>query len=111
MHSRNLIFPVLLLLAGCTILDPNPEATITRPQDSTSGPLTGEQLYRLHCAGCHGIDGISVASTVTQLKDYPDTASYTEFDESLTTGPSGMPAYPQLDSTQRTSIWEYIMTF
>ena len=107
---RILAVAMLLVPAGgCSILDPDPEATIGRPDSNIVE--TGETLYIEHCAGCHSLDGRPFDSTVTDLRGYTDTSSYEKYDSSLTIGPGVMPEYPQLDSVQRRKIFEHIKTF
>jgi mono/diheme cytochrome c family protein len=109
MSIRFLAITTLLALAGgCTILDPDPDATIGRPDEV---PESGETLYIEHCAGCHGLDGRPFDSTVNDLRGYTDTASYGQYDSALTNGPGVMPEYPQLDSMQRRMIFDHIKTF
>ncbi len=101
-----------MLVGACDILDPSPEATVTRPAptDSTEVP-TGEALYVRECAFCHGLDGEPVGATITPLSQYSGT--FQDFDEVLLEGPGGMPRFPytQLDTTERHEIYDYIQKF
>jgi mono/diheme cytochrome c family protein len=107
---RYLALSILLAFAGCTVLDPNPGASINRhSDDTTSGEMTGQQLYLRDCANCHGLEGTSVDTlTVKSIKGYD--RSYEEFDSVMTSGPGAMPRYPQIDSLHRRMLYQYIKT-
>lgn len=105
---RRLALTTLALAAGgCTILDPDPEATINQPP---AVEMTGETLYLNHCAGCHGIGGTpSDTSTIKTLRGY--AKSYDSFDSTLDMAPGIMPLFPQLDSAERMKIYDHIRKF
>jgi mono/diheme cytochrome c family protein len=101
---------LLLLLPGCTALDPNPEATVTNPPQATDTiPQSGEGLYRFYCAGCHGLHGIPTAAGISGIKGY--SQPFHAFDSVLTIGPGLMPRFPELDSAQRQRIYDYVRSF
>lgn len=54
----------------------------------------GQQLYAIHCAGCHGMNGISV---IPQAKDFSRVQLLAQPDQSLIdlirSGRDMMPAY------------------
>jgi mono/diheme cytochrome c family protein len=97
---------LLAFVPGCTILDPNPEATIG---GTDTGPVTGEQLFLNYCAGCHGIDGVPSDTSVKTLRGWP--GDYATFDSTLTVGPNAMPTFPELDSVARGKIFDHIKKF
>jgi len=104
---------LVLSLSGCTVLDPNPEPIISGSTDQ--GPLeqTGKALYERNCISCHGADGISVVSTVTNLKGWAETpeGTFEKLDTAMSTGPGNMPIFDTLDTEARMKIYEYIKTF
>jgi mono/diheme cytochrome c family protein len=97
-------FIALVLLGGCTILDPNPDAMISQP-----GAVTGRELFLRNCAGCHGIDGVPTDTSVKTLRGWP--GDYAKFDSTLTIGPNAMPQFPELDSIARRKIFDHIKKF
>lgn len=96
-----------LLVAACTILDPNPEATIGREGDAP--PESGESLYLRNCAGCHGMSGVPTDTSVRTLRGWP--GDFARFDSTLTIGPGAMPEFPELDSSARRTIFDHIRKF
>jgi mono/diheme cytochrome c family protein len=105
------LFFIALLIAGCAIIDPDPEAVVVRPTApdtscSYSNTLTGARLFACHCSGCHGDDGRPV------LEGVPDmtlrTVSYGHFDTVLTEGPGISPRFPQLDSIARKKLYAFV---
>lgn len=98
-------------LGACDLLDPSPRADVNDPPptgdecDDVAGLLVGSSIYRCECAGCHGLDGVSLADEVTDIRGF---ANKTDFDASLNLGPGTMPAFPHLDSTQRLILFEYV---
>lgn len=107
------IFAALLTvtLSACNLLDPSPNATVFDPPatgdecEDVPGLLVGSAIYRCECAGCHGLDGISLADQVTDIRGF---ANSSDFEASLNNGPGSMPAFPALDSTQRLILFEYV---
>lgn len=99
----------LALVAGCAVLDPSPEATITK-DSSTVPALTGEQLYISNCAGCHGLTGApSDTAIVKDIRDWP--GDYAKFDTVMSdNGPGAMPNFPELDQAARRKIFDHIKT-
>ncbi len=102
---------MMAVFSGCELLDPNPEATVTRAPADTSiaVPHSGKELFQYWCAGCHGIRGHAVGNDITSLQGY--TGTFDVFDAALTQGPGIMPRFPQLDSSMRHLIFDYIKTF
>ena len=68
---------------------------VMQPQlASAAGLGSGQQLYMAHCAGCHGMNGISV---IPQAKNFSKAKLLVEPDQSLIdiirSGRNMMPAY------------------
>ena len=95
---------------GCTLLDPNPDAVIEG--GLTKGPveISGKRMYLDNCVACHGLDGISIESTVTNMKGWTKLPlnTYGKFDSALTNGPGAMPKFDTLDQTERQMIFQYL---
>lgn len=109
-----LTFLAILLtvtLSACDMLNPSPKATVIDPPatgdecDDVASLRIGSSLYRCECAPCHGLDGVSLAEQITDIRGF---ANKEDFDASLDLGPSSMPSYPYLDSLQRLVLFEYV---
>ena len=78
-----------LTLSICFVL-----SIMLPPSVSAAGLDNGRQVYMAHCAGCHGINGISV---IPQAKDFSRAKLLTQPDQNLidiiTSGRNMMPAY------------------
>lgn len=99
---------LLLGFAGCSVLDPDPRATIDNTAGSTD-QTTGAAIYLRECASCHGTDGAPLTSTAKDLRGYQGT--FEDLDTALTVGPSGMPQFPQIDNSARHRLYDHIRTF
>jgi mono/diheme cytochrome c family protein len=100
---------LLLGIASCTALDPDPRATIGSPGEEDLNALSGEALYARECASCHGASGIPVDTSVKTLRGY--AKPFESFDSTMTEGPSGMPQFPEIDAAARHRLYDYIKTF
>lgn len=72
-----------------------PALLVMLPQSvSAAGLNSGQQLYMAHCAGCHGMNGISV---IPQAKDFSKAKLLAQPDQDLIdiirTGRNMMPSY------------------
>jgi len=110
-----ILFSLALLAQGCSVLDPSPEAEISRSVDAVPtdpSKLSGEQLFLNHCTSCHNPDGSPVdPTTITDLRNY--AGSYQKFDSVLNQGPGPMPIFPydQLDTLARRKVYDHVRTF
>ena len=95
--------------AGCNVLDPAPDATISKDETSLA-LLSGEELYLTNCAGCHGLAGLpSDTAIVKDIRDWPGT--YGRFDSLLTdNGAGAMPNFPELDGNARGKLYTHLKT-
>ncbi len=100
---------LLIILSGCTILDPNPRATVANASAVDSSARSAKSIYINKCAGCHGLAGKPADTSVTDLRGY--AGAFEAFDGALTIGPSGMPQYPELDTTIRHRLYELVRSF
>ena len=104
-------FGLTLTFSACDFLDPSPNATVFEPDlidqecDDVTLLQTGSVIYRCECASCHGLDGVSLTDQITDIRGF---SSFQKFNSSLNNGPGSMPAYPQLDSSQRRLLFEYV---
>ena len=99
----------MLTIASCSVLDPDPHATIDSPGSTDPNALSGEALYARECASCHGASGIPVDTSVKTLRGYDKP--FASFDSTMTEGPSGMPQFPEIDQAARHRLYDYIKTF
>lgn len=124
MRYSLLLFTAALLLGGCSLLDPSPEAVVTNTAP-TIRPTTGEGWYNSLCTTCHNADGSPLSSDVTDLRDYEDSlahnpsnpdevyrGSFETYTKALDEGPGAMPIYSEaeLDATARQQVYDYIRT-
>ncbi len=109
--SRAIALGALLMLAcaGCSVLDPDPRAEITRPSSADTTPVTGQKIYLSECASCHGTGGAPIDRSVADLRGYQGT--FEDLDAAMTLGPGGMPQFPGIATADRRKIFEYIKTF
>ena len=74
----------LLSCAGCALLlaASQNRATRSKGQDSSRMSTQGAQIYREHCASCHGIDGRGHGPAASALKHpVPDLTSISQKNE------------------------------
>ncbi|TXT23763.1 MAG: cytochrome c class I [Gallionellaceae bacterium] len=96
-HSRRIaaIVRAALLAAGFAVV------LAAQPAAAAGSNNNGQQLYMLHCAGCHGISGISV---VPDAKDFSRVELMAQPDQSLLnlirSGRNMMPPYLGILSDQ-----------
>ncbi len=125
MRSTISILPLAaLILSGCSLLDPSPEAEVTNTAP-VSRPTTGQGWYASLCSACHNLDGSPVSSDVTDLRDYTDSlahhpsnpndfyrGTFETYSAALDEGPGAMPVYSrtELDDEARQLVYEYILT-
>lgn len=94
--------------SACSLLDPSPEATVTRVEEPSCDDLTllsGEQIYRCECASCHGVDGVPATEEITDIRGF---SASDKFEASLNNGPGSMPAYPEIAAAERERLFEYV---
>jgi mono/diheme cytochrome c family protein len=98
-----------LLISACSLLDPSPEATVSRPgvADCNDVPTLrdGSVIYRCLCVGCHGFDGVPNSADIDTIAGFDVRA---KFDAALEQGPGEMPAFPELDAEQRDRLFAYV---
>lgn len=86
--NRSASFTLKLSLSCLALMVMIPSAA------SAAGLNNGQQLYMVHCAGCHGMNGISV---IPQAKDFSRAKLLAQPDQSLIdlirNGRDMMPAY------------------
>ena len=99
---RSLVEYVASLGKGPAIPDPNPGA----------GNISdGQQLFSMHCAGCHQIDargGFVTGARVPPLQSVPAT----QIAEAVRIGPYLMPRFSttQISNSQLNSIVKYVLS-
>ena len=80
--SRSLLFMICFVLSAAL------------PQRVFAAGMVGRQLYMIHCAGCHGMNGVSV---IPQAKDFSRVKLITQPDQvlidTIRSGRNMMPAY------------------
>jgi mono/diheme cytochrome c family protein len=107
------LIAALLVIAGCAVLDPDPEAVVVNPVAidtvcSFSHALSGARLFYCHCSGCHGETGRPIVLGVPDLT--LRTPAFGRFDTVLNVGPGASPRFPQLDSIARRKLYAFVTT-
>lgn len=124
MRQIPLILLAALLFAGCSLVDPSPNAVVTNTAPAVR-PTTGQGWYASLCNSCHNLNGSPVSSDVTDLRDYQDSlahnpavpsnvyrGSFATYSKALNEGPGAMPIYSdaELDTEARQLVYDYIKT-
>ena len=94
--------------SACDLLDPSPEATITCPPEldcDDLAPLSGMEIYRCKCVGCHGVEGVPATEQITDIRGFQ---AFPKFETALNTGPNNMPEFPEITSEERQRLFEYL---
>jgi mono/diheme cytochrome c family protein len=96
-----------------TAMNAEPEGTKgVKPSDSRSTSdkvLTGRDVYRLNCAGCHGEDRSGKPSQFPALTNLRERLSREEVEDILLRGRKRMPAFPHLSREEREALLAFLL--
>lgn len=75
---------------------------------NANNSLSGESLYQINCAGCHGVDRKGQA-LYPSLLGVKDKLSRPEILSRITYGKGQMPPFPNLDNSEKNAIVNYLI--
>lgn len=70
--------------------------------------LTGKDIYRLNCAGCHGEDRRGFQDIYPSLQNIKERLSREEVLEQINNGKGQMPAFPHLSTGEKEAVVMYL---
>ena len=94
--------------SGLIYVNANDVAWWSRLVENKGGGSSG-QLYLANCAACHRDDMTGAAGSIPSLMDLRGKRTADEIASVIQQGGARMPAFPNLSSTQRSAIAEYVL--
>jgi len=106
MKNRNLIFATMLL--GILFLAAFTSTNNRENKVDEKATTTGQELYRLNCAGCHGVDRKGNPPTYPSLDEIEEKLTATEVRTQIKNGKGFMPPMAHLSDEEIDVITLYL---
>jgi mono/diheme cytochrome c family protein len=92
---------ILLIAAGVIAFQPSESL-------SQVIAITGKDIYRLNCAGCHSTDRSGYSDIYPSLINIQDRLSKEEVLNQINNGKGLMPPFSHLTTEERDALWSFI---